>query len=98
MNIEDLRSLTPGFQLDNNSPISVTEANALRDRQKSILNLLIELKIAISELQTKVSSLSSRAEDSKELSNQFNSLATRVNDMAASHGARLSILETKTEK
>lgn len=98
MNINDLKSLTPGFQLDLQSPISLAEATALRDRQKSILNLLTDLQSTVYELQTKVSSLSSRVDDAKELSNQVNSLAAKVNDMSASHGARLTALEPKTEK
>lgn len=98
MNIDDVKSLTPGFQLDLQSPISMTEANALRDRQKSIINLLTDLKTIVSDLQTKVSSLSSRVDNANELSNQLsnqlNSVSMKVNDIAASYDARLKRVES----
>lgn len=94
MNIEDLKSLTPGYQPDLNGPISNAEASALRDRQKSILNLLTELQAAVSELQTKVSSLTARVDNANELSNQLNSVSMKVNDIAASYDARLKRVES----
>lgn len=94
MNIEDLKSLTPGYQPDLNGPISNAEASALRDRQKSILNLLTDLRSAVSELQTKVSSLTARVDDTTELSNQLKSVSMKVNDMASSYDARLKRVES----
>lgn len=94
MNIDDVKSLTPGFQLDLQSPISMTEANALRDRQKSIINLLTDLKTIVSDLQTKVSSLSSRVDNANELSNQLNSVSMKVNDIATSYDVRLKRVES----
>lgn len=87
-----------GLQIDTNAPVSIAEANALRDRIKSFMTMLSAMQEHISNLDQQSSNLNSRADDADEVTKQFRSLASKVTDMAAVQRdviARLKVVEEK---
>ena len=87
-----------GIPSDSNQPVTVAEANALRDRIKSFMSMLSAMQEHVGNLDQKSSDLKSRADDADEVGKQFRSLASKVNDMATVQKdvvARLKVVEEK---
>lgn len=89
---------TIGYQPDLNTPITQAEATALRDRHKSMMNMLSGLQEHIAKLDNEVQSLRSRADDADETAKQLRSLAARVGDMAEVQKDLLARLKVTEEK
>lgn len=81
-----------------NAPIGQAEAAALRDRMKSLMNMISGQAEALSKIDEAVHSLRPRVDDADETRRQLNFLATKVNDMAvmqATIDARLKVVEER---
>ena len=70
-----------GYQQDHAAPISSAEAAALRDRVKSLLNLLTSQAEKLAKADAEIQALRARADDADETSKQLRALAVRVSDL-----------------
>jgi ABC-type transporter Mla subunit MlaD len=80
---DTLQQLIAGHMPDTNQPISQAEAAAIRDRLRSLINLITRAEEHYSQLDSKVQELRARAEDAEEVAKQFKHLAIKVQELVA---------------
>ncbi len=87
----EFQKILAGQVPDALQPVSQAEAGALRDRLRSLINMISRTEEHLSQLDSKVQELRARAEDAEEIGKQFKHLAIKVQEMSA----RLKTVEDK---
>lgn len=66
-----------------NKPVTQAESANIRDRLRSLVQLISRTADQFSQLDSKVQELRTRTEDAEEIRKQFRHLAIKVNEMSA---------------
>lgn len=70
-----------GYQASAAKPVSQAEASALRDRMKSLIDMITRQAEGLAKAQAEIQTLRARADDADETSRQLRALAMRVSDL-----------------